>query len=69
MTRETPPLLPPALLRDVSEYLERHADELHRTHAAPPDGRIGEPTIRDEVQRVRRWAQKLRRAALMELSK
>ena len=67
-TREKP-VLTPSLLRDVSEYLDRKADELHRWHAVPPDGRIGEPSIRDEVKRVRAWASKLRRAALQEVSR
>lgn len=58
----------PRLLADVAEYLDGRAQELVRNFSAPPDGKISEPSIRDEVKRVRAWASKLRRAALQELS-
>lgn len=56
------------VLRDVSDYLEDHAEHLAKTHRHFLSGRIEPETILQEVATVRRWSRKLRHLALLEVA-
>lgn len=68
MSTREPPVLTPRLLRDVSEYLDNLASDLESCHWSPRVNGIEPAEVAQEVKRVKRWASKLRIAALWQVA-